>query len=242
MSFSLLPIIGTETEVDMVKVTKANWMRLAVATFAMFAMAWLLSSEAIAAMGYTNMPYKFKDVENGDIHSGTYNFANTAYFPTGEGYCTENHRDPDGNKYGHSHLPVGFPLTITFNGNPNYQVTVTKSNWAWNDIYAGYTPAGDSTFALNCFAYAVNAPTVTFYDGWCAFTNIVPFVSATTMATTSHAIKIGTEETPDEYLCAPHDPVYVCSTDEKNASGGTYTKSWDYPGRSYGAFTLGCQK
>ena len=119
----------------------------------------------------------------------------------------------------------------------NDTVTVTKSDWAWNAYFSGYTKSSSSTFVHNCFSYAVSAPTVTFYDGWNAFTDGCQLNEATSIAYSGHAIKITVSHDDG---CDPD--YWVSNTNEKNASSGTYCKSWTHPGRSTSGYTLGKHK
>jgi hypothetical protein len=163
-------------------------------------------------------------------------FRNVYYDPDKTVYCTENHRDPDGKKYGHAHLPHFFPFNVRLGGEA-VAVTVQKSDWAWDAHYAGYTKVSGSTFALNCFAYAVSAPTVMFLPGWEAFTAPSSLAEETAKTRSygnqGHVVKILIIQDRGE----GQNPRYiVTSTIEKNASGGVYRKNWDPPN---GAATFG---
>lgn len=138
------------------------------------------------------------------------------------GYCVEDHRDPDGNKYEHGHLPHKFPFIIPANGD---NVTEQKSDWAWDAHYVSYTMASGSTFAANCFCHCTGAPTVMFHAGWTAFTNDSNQCQATdkrkSYADIGHAIEItGTDTFSGKPTCV------ISSTSEKNGSGGVYTHGW----------------
>lgn len=223
----------------MVRLTRTRLMKLVVASLGLVAVVALTSSEAFAAIGNTTMPFRYRLEEGGTTYGTERIFANTYYTPVGEDYCLQNHRDPDNNKYTHAHLPHGFSFPCW--NVPEQQwdtVTVTKSDWAWNAAYSGYTYKSGSTFVHNCFSYAVGAPTVTFHDGWHAFTDVAPLNQATSMSQAGHAIKITVSSTGG---CIPE--YYVSKTIEKQASGGIYEKSWGgYPGKTTSGYELGKNK
>jgi len=222
----------------MAKVTRTALTQLVVASLVLCSIVSLASSEALAAIYDTVMPYSYRNTKEGATYSGCWIFDSTGYTPEGEDYCEDDHRDPDGNKYAHAHLPLGFPFDrwnwITEELDT---VTVTKSDWAWDAHYSGYTKSSSSTFVHNCFSHAVSAPTVTFYEGWDAFTDVVSLSLATSMADMSHAIKITVSYQPG---CS--SGWYVSASDEKNASSGTYEKTWYYPGKDTSGKTLGENK
>ncbi|MHC4344997.1 MAG: hypothetical protein ACYSUP_09965 [Planctomycetota bacterium] len=161
------------------------------------------------------MPARYRLTQDGDtIGPFLEEFPNTGWTPGGA-YCSDDHRDPDGERYEHSHLPHGFPFT--HNGNT---VTVQKSDWAWDPYYPNQTRISNSTFSMNCYAYAEDAPTVMFCDGWVAFTIGTSLPSGTSLGTTGHARKI---EAVYYKSCAYW---VISQTAEKNASSGVYRGGW----------------
>lgn len=174
------------------------------------------------------MPYKYRNSESGHTIEDERCFGSTLYHPTIGIYCPEDHRDPDGNRYPHAHLPHGFPFTRGYlQFYPTFEwvedeVTAQKSDWAWNAHYGqAYTRHSSSTFTTNCFAFAVGASTAMGFDAWIAFTRSYASVDeVTTVAHTGHAIKV--TMSPD--WCNPGKH-YVSYTVEKNASSGVYSNN-----------------
>jgi len=200
----------------------------------LFTISFVLAdcSTSYAQAGWTTMPYRYK--EGNEIIVEEHQFDNTAYYPTIGTYCTEDHRDPDGNKYEHSHLPHHFPFEdlerYNFDTQEFNQVTVAKSDAAWQEHYVGYAQMTGSTFTGNCFAHAASAPTVMFKPGWEAFT--IPSYACDislqrkSMGDASHVIKILDAV---EYVNAETTFCGISWTSEKNASSGVFTKVWPMP-------------
>jgi len=177
--------------------------------------------------GEIQMPFRYRTSENGTTNERLRIFRNAAIFDPGllPTYCCEDHRDPDGNRYQHAHLPHGFPF---YHAGDNVEVTVQMSDWAWNYDYANQSRQSGSTFSKNCFAYACDAPTVIFYQAWYNNFTLPSSLGEITSSIRSygdegHVIRItdidniGTEGNP-EYV--------VSSSSEKNASGGVYAGAW----------------
>lgn len=173
---------------------------------------------ALAQAGWTFMPVKYRETENGDTIDTDCRFDDSFYHPTEGDYCEEDHRDPDGSKYEHSHLPHGFGF---WHGQRQNWVTEEMSDWAWDAEYTSYTQESGSTFSLNCFAYAEDAPTVMFYEGWDDFTDSCSLQYATSYAESGHAVKI-----EDVYYHPLYCKYVISYTEEKNASGGVYSHGW----------------
>ena len=210
---------------------------LVVTLLVLFAIGALAPSDALAQTNWTDMPFKYRNSATGKTYPGVARFYDTYYVP--DDYCVQDHRDPDDQQYVHSHLPHGFPFDV-WNGETQQtdQVTVTKSDWAWDFEYLGYDKFSSSTFDRNCFPHAVSAPTVMFVEGWDAFTDSCYFCDATSMAKAEHALRITVSSAPG---CIPDH--WVSETDEKMASSGTYRyDDWTYPGRDSNGFDCGTRK
>jgi len=152
-----------------------------------FAITSVALNCAYAADSGTIMPARYRLTEDGeDIGPLFVLFPDTFWTPTGS-YCSEDHRDPDGDRYEHSHLPHGFPFD-----HDGTTVTAQMSDWAWDAYYAGQTRISNSTFSKNCFAYAEGAPTVMFAPGWFDFTYWGFLPCATSFGTVGHAKKLRT--------------------------------------------------
>lgn len=167
------------------------------------------------------MPFKYRNSQNGQTIEGTETFVDVGYLTTGT-YCAANHRDPDGSKYNHAHLPHHF--TFTPPGGSD-QVTAEKSDWAWDADYTSYTRASGSTFSKNCFAHAAGSPEVMFHDGWTQFTAPSSKCENTSKGKSygdaGHVVAItGIYTFPEASSCV------ISSTSEKNASSGVYTHGW----------------
>ncbi len=169
----------------------------------------------------TYMPYRFCETEGVEVFTGV-------WFDSSGTYCTEDHRTPDGDKYGHAHIPHHFLFIAFPPGHSPKIVTEEKSDWAWRQYYVGFTEESGSTFSKNCFAYCTGAPTVMFHEGWTAFTNGSSTCDSSSGAKSygdsSHVISITAIETYPEDFCA------IKSTSEKNASGGVYSSTFALPG------------
>jgi len=178
-----------------------------------------------AADGDTIMPFRWRTSPNGITMYGALRFVDTFY----EGVCPQHHEDPDGYPYPHSHLPHGFP----FDG-PGYEITAQMSDWAWDaaDEYRNQERITGSTFALNCYAYAVNAPTVMFYDGWIAFTTPTQYPEGEGLSYkqhgVEHVVKVEDFSGPammmsmNLYEFNPGEREGLAETSEKIASSGVY--------------------
>ncbi len=173
--------------------------------------------------GVANMPFKYRLSQNGATISGVRQFWNVAYNESTPTYCCQNHRDPDGNKYCHAHLPHGFPFDCQ-----GTTITQQMSDWAWDAEYANQTRQSGSTFRHNCYSYSCDAPTVMFHEAWYNnFTLSSSLSEATTQIRSfgddDHVIRItgiynkGTEQNP-EYV--------VSHSVEKNGSSGIYSGAW----------------
>ena len=187
-----------------------------VLTWALLAIVLVLTPRIVAGQANVVMPARYRLTENGQTVGHTRTFVGVGYLTTGV-YCTENHRDPDGNKYIHGHLPHGY--TYTHNSN---SITTTKSDWAWNAYYTGYSKVSASTFIANCFTYAASTPTVTFLDGWRVFTTASSLEASgvnKSYGDAGHVILIVEQET--SLGCK-----LIKKTREKNASSGVYEKTW----------------
>ncbi len=172
----------------------------------------------VEAAGGVTMPFRYRNTQAGATIQGEGTFQDVYYDGAGL-YCAANHRDPDGNKYGHAHLPHAFPFVAGGD-----TVTAGKSDWAWDAHYVSYTRDSGSTFTLNCFAHAAGAPTVMFHDGWTAWTNASTQCEVTTKTKSygdaGHVIKIVS------IYNFPEEPCVISQTTEKNASGGVYSHGW----------------
>jgi hypothetical protein len=158
---------------------------------------------------------------NDETVGGCYIFENAFYNAGSDPYCSENHRDPDGNKYSHAHTWEAFP----FWDNEEY-VTIDRSDMAWDRAKTDYVRVSSSTFLVNCYSYATDAPTPLASDGWVAFTNPSSMAEVTTKKKSfpvpaDHCIVItATAQILED------SPILVTGTIEKCSSGGVYSKSW----------------
>jgi len=186
-------------------------------TLTTFSMMLVVVNSARGAAGDTIMPAKYRLTKDGATIGPVWRlFKNSFYHPTIGTYCADDHRDPDGNRYEHSHLPHGFPFS-----DGGTTVTVQMSDWAWDAYYGSSSRLSNSTFAKNCFAYAEDAPTVMFEPGWLAFTNPSSLKYATSYGTASHVIRI------EAVVFKDWGTIYYCEwviseTTEKNGSSGVY--------------------
>jgi hypothetical protein len=197
------------------------WSLLKPVFFALIVCIGLTGGARISsAAGNVIMPCRYRNAVGGATIHLNITFNNVLYNAAGA-YCADNHRDPDGNKYEHGHLTDIF-APAGFTAGPD-TVTAGKSDWAWNAYYTSYTFVSGSTFALNCYSYAVGSPTVTFQPGWEAFTNASTQCENTAQGKSQgdggHCIKFTTVN------CGT-DPCVIDYTIEKNASGGVYEHGW----------------
>lgn len=187
----------------------------------------------LAAAADATMPFKYRNTVNGVTIDGSEAFIGVAYLTTGA-YCAANHRDPDGNKYVHAHLPDHFPFVPS--GSTD-NVTAQKSDWAWDAYYSSYTRVSGSTFSKNCFAYVAGSPTVMFYDGWTQFTTNSSQCEITTKpksyGDSGHIIAITA-------IYTEFDPCVISESYEKNASGGVYSHEWLPEGQVASGEVTGC--
>ena len=186
---------------------------LLVVVFCIIATEWQARAGTIDVM-----PVKWLSSVDGEIKYLGRPFLDVSYGPTGV-YCNENHRDPGGNKYVHSHLPHGFPFTYPATGE---SVTVSKADAGWGADYVGYTKASSATFAKNCFAHTVDSPTVIYHASWMAFTLSVDICGSgdKSFGDENHVVKAETHIPYEGSSCI------VVGTSEKMASSGVYTHGW----------------
>lgn len=187
------------------------------------------SGRAWGQQGGVTMPFRYRNAQNGATIQGNAQIQNC--FWDGTAACPANHKDPGNNNYPHAHLPGLFPFNVQNGDN----VTTQKSDWAWDADYAGYTRVSGSTFELNCFGYASEAPTAMFKPGWETFTDASTQCENTNKTKSygddNHCIKITATQAAAKH--AAGGEVCTCtikSTIEKNASGGVYSKDWGAAG------------
>jgi hypothetical protein len=202
---------------------RSSIMRMTYCLNAFFVLCCTFSAlSAGADAADVTMPFRYRNTQAGATIAGNATFVGVGYLTTGA-YCAANHRDPDGNKYNHGHLPHGFDFA-----NGGDTVTAQKSDWAWDAHYASYTRVSGSTFQKNCFAHCTGAPEVMFHDGWTAFTNASTQCEVTTkrksFGDAGHVREITGIQTYSETLCV------ISTTSEKNASSGVYTAAYALPG------------
>lgn len=178
---------------------------------------------SLAGYGMATMPYKFKFAQSAYlILSGERDFEGVVYDVNLPTYCCEDHRDPDGNKYQHAHLPHGFPFESYPHGNAI--VTQQMSDWAWDSEYEDKVRQSNSTFELNCYAHACDAPTVMFHNAWLGNftlpvgpqdvgTAVISYGDEDHVVRITEIVNHGTSQDPD---------FEIISTSEKNGSGGVY--------------------
>jgi hypothetical protein len=206
--------------------------RMRTSSIALISTLGLLACVAAssAADGYTTMAFRCQ--YNGVDYGGDgfdKLFLDTFY----AGACTNTTHltpNPGAHTYPHSHLPdTGFGFTWVI-GTQNVTITAAMSDLAWDDRYltgdlrivgGTYTKKSGSTFALNCWAFAVGAPTVMFNAGWLQWTDSV--TDSCAAGSLSRGIGVGhcisictTAKYEGDSIC------YVTYTKEKYASGGQY--------------------
>lgn len=179
---------------------------------------------ALADVLDVGIPFKYQVVQGGATVSGTRVFIGLRFTPQGQ-YCPANHRDPDGNKYDHAHLPHDFPFWDYSTGIP-INVTEEKSDWAWDEFYADYSRESGSTFAANCYTHCTGSPTVLSPDGYAQFTSGSSLCENTqkgkSYKTGDHVVSFAVEYTEWHSVCV------LKHTSEKNASSGVYSKDWEW--------------
>lgn len=189
-----------------------------------FLFCGFLSLSVEGATNPTSMGHYFKFKHEGNTYSGNRYFT-TRWNPADTGW--DSHYTSASNKYDHSHAPHGFPFDVTIDSN-SVEVTVAKSDDAWDDYYTGYTRFGSSTFSENCHGYS------TGYGMWTS----MPTIRDDDYTSTSdecdadiwtdgnpHAITI---EDCCFFNCEPNNTVQ--QTAEKNTSSGYYRKAYFCPG------------
>ena len=120
----------------------------------------LQASSAVAAANPTLgcMPMKYRDTAGGGNQQFNLVFGNVVYKVDNTGWCAENHRTAENNKYDHMHLPAGIPFMDT-DRDPDVPVSKPMVNYYYNAYYsalnAGWTPSGSPTCTHNCHGYAM---------------------------------------------------------------------------------------
>jgi hypothetical protein len=171
----------------------------------------------VQANGSFLIPFKYETSLHGEIISGNVNFPGLLYYANED--CPSNHLDPNNQRFKHGHVE-GEYFDFPHGGN-----TVTKpmSNWAWNDIYEGYTPVSESTFLAVCWSYATDMESgVILYEvAWPQWTLESSACEVTSKkksykSGTDHCIVIDRSFEPNEGVCL------VTDTSEKRGSSGVY--------------------
>ncbi len=170
--------------------------------------------------GWLGHYFKFK--HNGSTYSGNRYFQ-TRWNPSDTPW--DGHFTTAGNKYDHSHAPHGFPFYVMI-GEALVEVTVAKSDAAWDEQYAGYTRFGSSTFSQNCHGYS------TGYGSWTSMPQILAddYISAD-----EHDAEIWTNGNPHSIKIEGYCPNgcefdTIAKTSEKNTSSGYYRIEYYCPG------------
>ena len=208
-------------------------MKKGMLKFSLLITLLCLTSLSLASVSSTQMPYRYRNNEDGATISTSWTFPNT-FFTTVGTYCDTwlsipPCEDEESNIYEHSHLPHHFPFTSPSPWSDS--VTVTKSDWAWNAYYSGYTKLSNSTFVTNCYSYAVSCSRVIFHSCYINNWTFSSSLSEDTTETRSyanssdgHAVRIDDIHHVDDCMWV------VATTSEKHASGGVYEYDYMLPG------------
>jgi hypothetical protein len=189
-------------------------------------LTYKLSNDSNATIRYTYFAFNAED------GYGTYDSSEN-------GYCLENHLDPDNQRYEHTHTYNAFAFDkwgedadgLT-DGDTGLTVRAENVDWFW-DQYYGFPHDSSADFSFNCFAYATDQPT------WATQTGYVDWTTASTLddATSqkkSFATKQDSTSTVVDHAVVIEETTFISGenvtviqrTSEKMGCAGIYSRGW----------------
>jgi hypothetical protein len=187
------------------------------------ALSWALQVSAVTPFA---IPYRYRNSQDGTEYYGDKSFP-YGYQADEECGSTPPHHDPDGHTFAHGHSTEKFPFTIPYGDT----VDDTKSNYAWDAYYIGYTRASTSTFLAVCWNLGCQVPNAVIpigVDAWKQWT------APSTQCEPTYSGKVKSFQVADHEHCVvisgTADPYetgcYITDTSEKCQSGGVYTYNY----------------